>query len=450
MASSINSANTCDLSAERDSRSKLLSRNEFYRDVNPLISDGKLLIESLALMVIDIDGFDFILRTFGPSQRDNVVEQAARRIRQTIGNEYVLYHITQDRFALIYRELNLAEVEQIAAELLKALRDPFQVSGVAYILNGYVGLSFFPDDASSVSELVRTAVFACNKARTTDDQYMLYEKHQDDKERERFYLLLDLEKALTNDSEIEVAYQPQINLGAGEIYGVEALCRWRHPKHGIIPPDHFLPFVERSPLMMPLTEKILRTSLKDTGDWEKLGFNGNLAVNLSTALFGVPGMRDQLNLLLDDSTISSNRIHFEVTETSVMERVVRAIEILSEFKSSGYGVSIDDFGTGHSSLAYISDLPIDTIKIDMHFVQNMDKPWGRAIVGAASALAENLNLRTCAEGIETEEQLKACKELGVSVGQGYFIGRPMFRTEFEGWLKTNSVADHRGRFKELS
>ncbi|RUO65098.1 diguanylate cyclase (GGDEF) domain-containing protein [Pseudidiomarina planktonica] len=440
MAFFTKSTNTRDVSAERDSRTKLLSRNEFYRDVNPLISDGKLLIESLALMVIDIEGFDFILRTFGPGQRDNVIEQVSRRIQQLIGNDHVLYHITQDRFALIYCEVNLAEVEKMAAKLLQSLKDPFEVSGVAYNLDGYIGLSSFPDDASSVSELVRTAVFACDKARRVDGRYMLYEKHQDDKERERFYLLLDLEKALINDAEIEVAYQPQINLDTGKIYGVEALCRWRHPKHGIIPPGHFLPFVEHSPLMMPLTEKILRTSLADTADWDKLGFSGSLAVNLSTTLFGVPDMMDRFSELLDASPINANRIHFEITETSVMERRNRAVKILSELKSSGYGIAMDDFGTGHSSLAYISDLPIDTIKIDMHFVQNMDKPWGRAIVGAASALAENLNLRTCAEGIETEEQLKACEELGVSFGQGYFIGKPMFRTELEGWLKTNSAA----------
>lgn len=437
MASFTKSTNMCDISSERDSRTKLLSRNEFYRDVTPLISEGKLLISSLALVVIDIEGFDFILRIFGPSQRDILIEQVARRIQQTVGNEHTLYHITQDRFAFVSRDINSTEVEQIVVELLQALRDAFEVSGVAYNLSGFVGISFSPDYASSVSELVRTAVFACDKARRVDDRYMLYEKHQDDKERERFYLLLDLEKALINDSEIEVAYQPQINLGTGEIYGVEALCRWRHPKHDIIPPGHFLPFVEHSPLMMPLTEKILRTSLEDTAEWEKLGFNGSLAVNLSTTLFGVPDMMDRLNELLDASPINSNRIHFEITETSVMERRSRAIEILSELKSSGYGVAMDDFGTGHSSLAYISDLPIDTIKIDMHFVQNMDKPWGRAIVGAASALAENLNLRTCAEGIETEEQLKACEELGVSFGQGYLIGRPMFRTEFESWLKAN-------------
>ncbi|WP_417435455.1 putative bifunctional diguanylate cyclase/phosphodiesterase [Idiomarina abyssalis] len=437
MSSSTKSTNMYDNYTERDSRTNLLSRNDFYQDITPLISDGKLVIKSLALMVIDIEGFDFILRTFGPTQRDTVIEQVSQRMQHTIGNEQTLYHITQDRFAFIFRDTNEAKVEQLVAELPQALRDPFKVSGVAYNLDCFVGISFFPDYASSVSELVRTAVFACDKARTADERYMHYEKHQDDKERERFYLLLDLEKALSNDSEIEVAYQPQINLGTGEIYGVEALCRWRHSNHGIIPPGHFLPFVERSPLMMPLTEKILRTTLKDTADWETLGFKGNLAVNLSTTLFSVPDMMDRLNRLLGDSAISPDRIHFEITETNVMDRLKHAIELLSEFRNSGYGIAIDDFGTGHSSLAYISDLPVDTIKIDMHFVQNMDKPWGRAIVGAAAALAENLNLTTCAEGIETEEQLKACEELGVTFGQGYLIGRPMFKAEFEGWLKTS-------------
>lgn len=442
MSSSKESTNIFANDTERDSRTNLLSRNDFYHDITPLISDGKLVIKSLALVVIDIEGFDFILRTFGPAQRDIVIEQVAQRLQMTVGNTHILYHITQDRFSFIFRDTSESEVEQLVVELIQALREPFKVSGVPYNLDCFVGISFFPEHASSVSELVRKAVFACDTARTTDERYMYYEKRQDDRERERFYLLLDLEKALNNDSEIEVAYQPQVKLHSGEIYGVEALCRWRHHEKGIIPPGHFLPFVERSPLMMPLTEKILRTALKDTASWDALSFKGNLAVNLSTTLFTIPDMMERLTGLLNKSSINSDRIHFEITETNVMERLKRAIKLLSEFRKCGYGIAIDDFGTGHSSLAYISDLPVDTIKIDMHFVQNMDKPWGRAIVGAAAALAKNLNLATCAEGIETEEQLKACEKLGVTYGQGYLIGRPMFKAEFEGWLKTNMAARH--------
>ncbi|MEX1220486.1 MAG: GGDEF domain-containing phosphodiesterase [Idiomarina sp.] len=420
--------------AGRDARTKLLSRERFYRDVDPLVSNGKLLISSLTLMVIDIKGFDFILRTFGPYQRDIVIEQVACRIQQAVGDKYMPYHITQHRFALTSRDIDLSEVEQMADELLKALQEPFQVSGVAYNLEPYVGLSFFPDNASSVSELVRTAVFACDKARASDECYMLYEKDEDVKERDRFYLLLDLEKALSNDSEIEVAYQPQINISTGEVYGVEALCRWRHPTLGIIPPGDFLPFVEHSPLIMPLTETILRKSLQDMVAWDKFGFTGNMAINLSTRLFGVVDMRQRLKALLANTKVSPSRIHFEITETGIMERLNHAVEVLCEFKEAGYGIAIDDFGTGHSSLAYIGDLPADIIKIDMHFVQNMDKAWGKAIVGVASVLAENLNLKTCAEGIETEAQLQACHELGVSIGQGYFIGRPMFKAELESWF----------------
>ena len=430
---------------DTDSRTKLFSRDRFYQDVDPLISEGRLLISSLALLVIDIDGLDFILRTFGPSQRDVVINQVACRIQQTIGAQHTAYHITQDRFALVFREFQITEIEQMAEQLSKALTEPFQVAGVSYNLKAYVGLSVYPEDASSVSELVRTGVFACNKARSTDERYMLYDKEQDERDRERFYLLLDLEKALSNDAEIEVAYQPQINLNGEYIHGVEALCRWRHPKLGLIPPGHFLPFVEHSPLMMPLTEKILRTGLQDVAGWEKLHFTGNLAVNLSTASFGVPDMKERLTAILDKAQVSPERIQFEITETAVMGCLDHAISVLSDLKRAGYGIAIDDFGTGHSSLAYIADLPIDTIKIDMHFVQNMDKSWGRAIVSAASVLAENLNLRTCAEGIETEAQLDVCRQLGVSFGQGYLIGRPMFKPEIEDWLKHRQAGGYTSR-----
>ncbi len=416
-----------------DSRTLLPDRDSFYHDIHPLVS-GASGAKSLVLLVIDVDGLDFILRTFGPDERDILIREVGQRIQKAVESDNTPYHINQNRFAVVLQESTYAHATRRAQALADVLRIPFEVSGISYHLDAFVGISHYPNHATSLSDLVRTSVFAAYQARKAETGCATFDQVEDEEERRRFRLLIDLEQALDKQDGIKLAYQPQIDLNSGRCVGVESLCRWHHSTLGLIPPGHFLHFVEQSPLMMPLTEMILDLGLNDLAEWQTRGFEGSVAINLSPTLFRQSDLLERLFEHFRFSNMKMDQVHFEVTETGIMDQPKRAINTLTEIRKRGSLIAVDDFGTGHSSLAYLADLPIDIIKIDQYFVQNLSKPWGRAIVGVAATLAKQLGLTTVAEGIEDESQFNQCRELGVTVGQGFHMARPMFKEDFERWL----------------
>ncbi len=416
----------------RDSRTLLPDRDSFYRDIQPLLEDAGT--QALVLLVIDIDGVDFILRTFGPRERDHLIAEVGQRIQQTLARDTTPYHITQERFAVVLPEGTYRHATRCAQSLVDALRQPFDITGIAYCLDAHVGISHYPNHGETINELVRTGVFACHQARESRTDYATFDQSLDEQERHRFRLMLDLERALQNGREIRLAYQPVVELNSGRCVGVEGLCRWHHPRLGNMSPAHFLPFVEQTALMMPLTEATLGLGLNDLAAWSARGFDGDLTINLSPVLFRRSDLLDRLLEHFRFHNTAVERLGLEITETGIMEQPNRAINTLGEIRDRGCRIAVDDFGTGHSSLAYLADLPIDVIKIDMYFVQNLERPWGEAIVSAAATLGHKLGLTTVAEGIEQQAQYHKCRELGVTLGQGYYIGHPMFREELDQWL----------------
>lgn len=419
---------------DRESRTLLPNRESFYRDVTPLVAEADAAATSLVLLCIDIDGIDFILRTFGPGARDMLVADVGHRIQETAESNSAPYYITQNRFTVLMAETGYLHITRQAQALVDALRSPFDVAGVSYQLDAHVGISHYPNHADSIGELVRTCVFACHQARESHRDFAAFDQELDETERHRFRLMVDLQTALARPGEIRLAYQPLVELESGRCVGLEGLCRWNHPTLGPVPPAHFLPFVEHTSLMMPFTEATLGQGLDDLATWRSHGFEGVLAINLSPILFRRADLLERLLEPFRFSGMAAENLHFEITETGIMDQPNRAANTLAQIRDHGSRISVDDFGTGHSSLAYLADLPIDTIKIDKYFVQNLAQPWGEAIVGAAATLAVKLGLTTVAEGIEDEFQYRKCRELGVDVGQGFYIGYPMFREDLEPWL----------------
>lgn len=421
-------------SATRDSRTLLPNRDSFYRDVTPLVAEADASGTPLVLLCVDVDGLDFILRTFGPQGRDTLVAGVGRRIKEASQSAHAPYYITQGRFAVVLAETTYLHITRQAQALVDALRVPFDVSGIAYQLDAHIGISHYPNHADSVAELVRTSVFACYHARESHRDYAAFDQELDETERHRFRLMVDLKTALEERGQIRLAYQPVVDLESGRCVGVEALCRWTHPTLGPVPPKHFLPFVEQTSLMMPFTEAVLGLGLDDLATWRTSGFDGFLAFNLSPMLFRRSDLLVRLLEPFRFSSMGADNVEFEITETGIMDQPNRAAHTLAEIRGWGSRIAVDDFGTGHSSLAYLADLPIDTIKIDRYFVQNLDLPWGEAIVSAAATLADKLGLVTVAEGIEREADYHKCRELGVTLGQGFYIGHPMFREDLQPWL----------------
>jgi len=420
-------------SPPRDSRTQLANRDAFYQDMAPVISGSAPEELDLAMLVVDVDGVDFALQTFGPFHRDALVSDVAARLQAATADQATPYHIMQGRFALVRYGVDYVQATDEARAVVAAFQQAFQVNGAPYRLDVQAGISHFPHHADTLSEWVRTGVFAAHQARINRSGFAIYDRQWDQRERERFRLMVDLNDALDSRGQIQLAYQPKIDLETGRCTGIEALCRWHHPEKGLVPPGHFLPFVEQSDLLMPLTETTVSEGLYSLARWQQRGFTGNLALNLSPTLFRHADLKERLQAHFHYADVDPAHVHFEVTETGIMEEPNKGIHTLSEIRSWGCPVSVDDFGTGHSSLAYLADLPVDALKIDKHFVQGLDQPWGEAIVGAAVTLAQKLGLRTIAEGIETEEQLNKCRELGCDTGQGFYTARPMFIDNFEQW-----------------
>lgn len=417
----------------RDSRTNFPERESFYREVPPLMADAEARNGAVVLLDIDIDGIDFALRIFGPQDRDALIREVGRCLEDATGGEVTPFHINQGRFALILPDVSHRRATREAQAVVEAFREPFDVAGAPYRLEPHVGISRFPSHAGSLSELVRTSVFACHQAREQHVGYAIFDHEWDERDRERFRLMVDLERALEDGDQLCLAYQPKVDVVTGECVGVEALCRWHHPQLGFIPPGKFLPFVEHTSLILPLTERVFADGLADLAHWQQRGFEGDLAVNLSPVLFREPDLLDRILEHFRFSGVDPAKLHFEVTETGIMEQPNQGAHTLARIRDRGSRVSIDDFGTGHSSLAYIADLPIDSLKIDKHFIQSLEQPWGEAIVGAATTLAGKLGLTTIAEGVEDEAQLRQCRELGCQHAQGFHTGRPMFREDFRAW-----------------
>lgn len=413
----------------------LRGRKTFYGAIQKLVSENQ---EGLVLLSTEIQGLDFVLRTFGPTERNQVVKEVGRRIQEAAGTESLLYHISEGCFALILVRSNYRLAIEKAKTLVAGLKEPFSVGGVYYHLKAHIGISHYPSHGDTVEELVRTSAFACHMARENQQDYASFDQEWDKWEQYRFHLVLDLEQALEQETGIDLAFQPLIDLETGHCTGVEGLCRWRHSQLGAIAPSDFLPYVEQTPLMMSLTEVTLGIGMQCHSFWRKGGFDGSLSINLSPALFRQPDLLERLQEQFRFFNTPPDKLHFEVTETGIMEQPNKAIQTLNTIRSWGCKISVDDFGTGHSSLAYLADLPIDIIKIDKHFIQNLSLPWGEAIVGATAMLAEKLGLKTVGEGIENEQQYAKCRELGVTYAQGFFIARPMLKKDFEEWLKNRN------------
>lgn len=418
----------------RDSRTRLPNRDSFYHEMRPLLEDADSRGFPVVLLCVEVDGVDFALRTFGPFVRDKLIRQVGKRLRSVFEDDTAAYHITQSRFALVLPRVTHHQATRKARALVDAVHQPFDLEGVSYRLNACVGISHYPNHGDSINEWVRASVFASHQARTENGPYAIYDRQRDHQERERFRLMTDLERALDAHTQVQLAYQPIIELAGQRCVGVEGLCRWSHPTLGLIPPDRFLPFVEQTSLVLPLTETVLNEGLRELAGWRERGFEGHVAINLSPTLFQHPELLDRLLEHFRFSNMNLESVHFEVTETGIMAQPNRGAHILGEIRKRGSRVSIDDFGTGYSSLAYLADLPIDTIKIDKHFVQHLDQPWGEAVVGAACTLASKLGLKTVAEGVEDEASLEKARALGCDFAQGFYIARPMFRDELENWL----------------
>ena len=277
-------------------------------------------------------------------------------------------------------------------------------------------------------------------AKTTRSGQVVYSPDQDHGSIERLSLITELRRAI-DEHELVVHYQPKVDLGSGDLKGVEALVRWQHPQRGLIGPDQFIPTAERTSLIKPLTLFVLERALADCGTWDDAGVPVSVSVNLSAHSLTDPGLPADVGRLLSDAGLEPGRLELEITETALMTEPARALEVLGELKSMGIGLSIDDFGVGYSSLSYLKKLPVDVLKIDRSFVMNMELSADDAmIVRSTIDLARNLGLQSVAEGVETVIVMNRLRSLGCDLAQGFYLSRPVSADALLEWARASETS----------
>jgi len=396
--------------------------------------------QRLAVLFFDLDRFKMINDSLGHSVGDDLLRRVAERVKESIRDADTVARLGGDEFIVLVPGIGSEDdAAKVAQKILEGIRIPFVLEQRELFATTSIGVALYPNDGEDVETLVRNADTAMYRAKDQGrDNYQLYAPAMNAKALERLSLEHRLRQALTNE-ELVVHYQPLVDLRTGQIRGSEALVRWQHPEMGLLPPGDFIPLAEASGLIVPLGRWVLQTACDQIRTWQEMGFRDlSVAVNLSTRQFQQTDLVQQVSEALASSAIEPSALDLEITETNAMQNADVSISTLWDLKKVGVSLSMDDFGTGYSSLNYLKRFPIDRIKIDRSFVQDLtDDPDDAAIAAAVIAMGHSLKLGVVAEGVETEEQLAFLRLNQCDEMQGYLFSRPVPAAEFEVLLRKN-------------
>jgi diguanylate cyclase (GGDEF)-like protein len=391
--------------------------------------------DKLAVMLVDLDAFKQINDTLGHGAGDAVLREVAARLRAELHRDALLARLGSDEYAILTPRIERVEdALEIAAAAQAALHSPVTFDGVALNVEASIGIALAPDHANAADELLQRADMALDRARSQRGRVEVYSPERDHSGAERLALLGEVRPALER-GEFTLFYQPQIALRTGRVTGVEALLRWRHPQHGMVPPLQFISLIEQTALVGPVTLHVIDLALDQATRWRQAGLQLGMSVNLSARNLHDPELPAQIAAALARHGVSAAALTLEVTESAAMADPVTAVGVLEGLRALGVGVSIDDFGSGNASIAYLAKLPVGELKIDRSFVTPMcESARDEAIVRTTIDLARHLGLHVVAEGIETPEVCERLAEMGCDTGQGYLISRPAPAQELTPWL----------------
>src|SRR3989339_233113 len=427
-----------------------LPNRTFYKELmQRSIEYAKRHKEIFAVIYMGIDNLQRINDTLGRSRGDILLKAVADRLVITLRRsdylarsdedetENIVSRVGGDEFIVSTHGLAHTQDAAIASQrLLKEISAPYTLNGQEVFITASIGIALYPDDGADVDDLLRNADTALEHAKKEGkNNYQFYSRAMNASVLELLTLENDLRKALERN-ELVLYYQPKVDAATRKVKGMEALIRWKHPDKGLISPMQFIPLAETSGLIVPIGEFVIRTVCRQIKAWREAGYNPmNIALNVSSRQFDQHNLLEIVKESLQDAMITPQFIELEITESTIMRNPEKAIRTLTEIKALGIELAIDDFGTGYSSLSYLKQLPLDYLKIDMSFVKNLaTDPNDQAIVRAIIAMAHSLNLKTIAEGVETEEQLSFLQEHGCDEIQGYLFSRPLPAEEIPGIL----------------
>ena len=407
-----------------------------------------------ALLQVGLDRFKQINDTLGHEMGDEVLKAVSRRLATTLRESDTLSmlddredaislsRLAGDEFMVLISEIRHAEdASIIARRLLDTMQSPLMLNGRELFITISVGIVLFPQDAQEGTDLLTNVDLAMAQAKLRGrNTYAFYSPETNARSHERLTLETALRKAIERN-QLELYYQPKVDVASGRVIGAEALLRWTHPELGVVSPGRFIPLAEETGLILPLGEMVLRRACRDAVAWQQNGFTLPVSVNVSSLQFRRGDMPAIIQSVLLASGLQANQLIVELTESLLMDNAQANIDMLRTIKTLGVGLSMDDFGTGYSSLSYLKRFPLDELKIDQVFVRDLpEDPGSAAIVGPVIAMAHGLGLTVTAEGVETPGQMDFLKRHGCDQFQGYLFSRPLPLNDFNDLLARTTEA----------
>ena len=425
--------------AERDELTGLANRALMRRRTQEALARARQLGTAVAVMQIDLDDFGQINDVFGHDAGDLVLTRAAAVLRDIVGVRGTVARTGSDEFAVLMGHVDGAVdgLAAMAGRMLDLLAEPIEIAGATISIEAAVGIALGPAVDEDATQLIQRAASALARSKRTLRRYEIDDVPAGHATRQRLAVIAELRHAIDH-GQLRLHYQPKAELASGAVVGVEALVRWEHPDRGLIPPDDFVPLAERTGLIRPLTSFVLGRAVAQLADWRRAGLPVGMAVNLGVANLTDLDLPGEIEDLLARHGIPAGALTLEVTEVAAMTDVTSTAAVVAELSAIGVELSVDDFGTGHSSLAKLRSLPITEIKLDKSFVTSMlEQDDDATIVRSSVDLAHNLGLRVVAEGIESAAVAHALQRLGCDVGQGYWLSRPQDAAAMTQWLVTH-------------
>jgi diguanylate cyclase (GGDEF)-like protein/PAS domain S-box-containing protein len=416
-----------------DTLTSFPNRHLFHDLLEKGILQGQRDGRPVAVLLLDLDRFKEINDTLGHHRGDLLLQKVGLRLKEALFTNDTVARLGGDEFGILLSMASSDHAGLVANKILKTLEEPFEVEGLPVVVETSIGIALYPDHGSNADSLIQRGDVAMYASKKEKIDFVLYNSELDQHSPRRLALMGELRHAIEN-RQLFLHYQPIIDLRTRRICGVEALVRWNHPKHGIVPPDQFILPAEHTGLIKPLTKFVLHEAILQCLAWFRSGKIFSMAINLSVRNLQDPLLPSQMMQMIRSLGIEPALLNFEITESAIMTNIESVVKTISFLKHEGINFSIDDFGIGYTSLSYLKKLAVKSIKIDRSFIKNMlTNQEDHLIVRSTIDLAHSLNLRVIAEGVEDQETLEKLLALDCDEAQGYFISRPIPAEDLLRW-----------------